>query len=517
MTQPAAPPQPDQVEPTSGEPRDALIFLSGVGGTTGIGPDQTMDGVALRMMTALRRQAQPQVSFRLDAGEIQYGEGNPNFKSRRCTIHKKTGASEQPLIDLYAVDYSTTLTGRYEHRSLLLQTLLSVVTVMNGILLLYRTPWREKKTSAGQTPASAGPPAAMDEDHQPLTSRQKMQLLWALVILFLMSVYTIALAFTFVDALTQIKNPAPPKQVTVDTDKVSAAVKEREAAAADEKTKSARKSSTQSTTPPTTTLPANAVVKYHWGTNYVRHLLRSLIILLTAAGVLTNVNWRQKLKAVATQYFSVYEYINGGAVRVDLRGQLESLLDTVIHQPQKYRKIDVVAFSFGTIVLLDSLFPPTAPDPQWSQVDTIVTIGCPFDLIRTLWPQYFRNRRGSAKSNSPRSWCNIYMLNDILGANFRNDERADVATKGIETFADNTPVSQRPTNNILFEIAPADESGWFMKLVKLYGFQAHTLYWGRGNATEANCFGEIVRCLYGDISAPAGSANTANAAGQAAG
>ena len=69
-----------------------------------------------------------------------------------------------------------------------------------------------------------------------------------------------------------------------------------------------------------------------------------------------------------------------------------------------------------------------------STVKNLVTIGCPFDMVRTYWPNYFINRQ--RQSNAPVQWINIYAPLDVFGSNFRDDDKTDDAEQGIVVGAD---------------------------------------------------------------------------------
>ena len=65
----------------------------------------------------------------------------------------------------------------------------------------------------------------------------------------------------------------------------------------------------------------------------------------------------------------------------------------------RYRRLDVVAYSFGTIVAIDAFFPLQGrPSRVFQDVETLGTIRCPFDLVRTFWPGYLDNRYASMES-----------------------------------------------------------------------------------------------------------------------
>ncbi len=85
---------------------------------------------------------------------------------------------------------------------------------------------------------------------------------------------------------------------------------------------------------------------------------------------------------------------------------------------EPYTSVHIVAFSFGSVVSLDLLFPHSRPGARIGTIKNLVSIGCPFDIIRTYWPAYFKDRQ--KKSNVPEKWVNIYASLDVFGSNYGN-------------------------------------------------------------------------------------------------
>jgi hypothetical protein len=454
---------------------DAILFVPGLIAAGGPGPDQSIDGVARRILAAVENSMRwpDDTTFRMGVSEVKYGGDGSNFRTRVCTAFQKSQSGERAILDFYSVEYGTSLTRDFQARNLLIQSLLSVFTVISGMSLLFASRARERKKDARDAQAAGATSTPAASKGQPLTARQKRQFLWASIILLLISAYTIILIVTLVDAVVHWRPPSSPNEVTVDT-------KQAPKQAADGKL----------------TVPTAGVVGMKWS-HYekLRAPVRSLVILLTAIGLLSKNDWKRKLSSVATQYLSVYQYIRGGEIRPELRGQVESLLSEIARRRPEYENIHVVAFSFGSILVLDSCFPPTTRAMLWDEVETLTTIGCPFDLIRTLWPGYFRSRQ-LADGAAPRKWCNIFMLNDILGANFRNDELARPAEEGIEADASGGKGVRKPDDNIHFEVGVVEDGTSWLNVIELFGFQAHGLYWGHDNQSEANCFNEVVKFLF---------------------
>ena len=55
-------------------------------------------------------------------------------------------------------------------------------------------------------------------------------------------------------------------------------------------------------------------------------------------------------------------YMRLGERRQVLTGQLAALLEHAVQKPEvEYRRIDIVAYSFGTVIAMDALFPVGRP------------------------------------------------------------------------------------------------------------------------------------------------------------
>ena len=100
---------------------------------------------------------------------------------------------------------------------------------------------------------------------------------------------------------------------------------------------------------------------------------------------------------------------------------VRGLLDYIAGK-REYRYVNVIAFSFGSVVAIDNIFPAGwKPVPRTQIINNLVTIGCPFDLFRMMWKHYFDDRM--LLPGVPSCRINVYSPLDILGSNFRDDEK----------------------------------------------------------------------------------------------
>jgi len=166
-------------------------------------------------------------------------------------------------------------------------------------------------------------------------------------------------------------------------------------------------------------------------------------------------------------------------------GHLADLLEHLV-ESGRYDRIDVVAYSFGSLIALDAFFPPgTPPPPVFSQVHTLVTIGCPADFVRLFWPKYYRGRLGPEKL---QQWFNVYSRLDVLSSNFRNDGEIGEATA--------EPVPHKPVNRPYLRGMLGQKLGLFGTL-RFMGLAAHAMYWPTaGTGSDTGCFEIVARELY---------------------
>jgi hypothetical protein len=239
-------------------------------------------------------------------------------------------------------------------------------------------------------------------------------------------------------------------------------------------------------------------------------------------------------------YLYFYYYLGYGYIRPEVAGQPRALIERVAEQTTAvktkqaggtevanqvplYRPVHVIGYSFGSLVAIVSLFPfNQVPPDRYAIIDAFVTIGCPFDLIRTYFKEYpvpgplgspgqdtpspysYFDRRG-ALPNAPRRWLNVYCLSDVMSANFRDDEQVDqpeahvgigLSPEGEQrrraVAAAQGPV--RPENRHFIGPFNAASTTWW-DLLTLYGNRSHAGYWGPGAEVEVNCFDVIVPWL----------------------
>lgn len=197
----------------------------------------------------------------------------------------------------------------------------------------------------------------------------------------------------------------------------------------------------------------------------------------------------------AVQYDSALEYLSFGSRGSALDGQLIALLDHI--EAKGYQNLHVIAYSFGSILALDCFFPANQmPAERVKGISKLVTVGCPFDLIRVFWPQYYADRQ--SPDNLSNHWINIYSPIDIFGSNFRNDAELLAPDKNT-AFRLSGSASKLlcPSQNIVWTSGRSKKGLTTLELLALVGLEAHESYWGNQYESESTAFTMIVSELYG--------------------
>src|SRR5262245_26586004 len=224
------------------------------------------------------------------------------------------------------------------------------------------------------------------------------------------------------------------------------------------------------------------------------HALEAAVLAIGSLGLFRTKGLRDLLDTVASELAAAGRYLSTGQRMKTVQGRLADLLARILEVEPKYDRIHVVAFSFGSLVAIDSLFPKQVAGRQWERVDSLVTVGCPFDFIRTYWPEYFGTREGVL--DKPRKWYNVFAPADILGSDFTD------ATYDAKTGKPTTDVGvqlrdggMRVPEGISYgDSRTLTDLGLWSQLT-LQGFKAHASYFDEAESA-ANCISPIVLKLY---------------------
>lgn len=459
--------------------RDCIIFLPGIGGES---MDQSIGGLARRLAAALDLNAKDNTA--VFYSKVKVVEDLSTCKGDVGTLYRKDDSGDLPFLDIYKVDYRDTLIERYENRNLLVKALLLLVALPGTLMRLLRAILTGKSSK---------------------TRVEKMQLLYALGILSLLVIYVVIL-FSAVWATIQGAGSLS-KDVTVISDRVGTFTQETWQKIRGRESLQPKESPDQKNPIETpieksaSSSPEEAAIN-----GWLR--LSQLIVVLWAAISLflpPKFNFKELISKAAVDFLCLIYYLNLGEQRNSIIGRVELLIDEVLRKSgnelkkgegSPYRNIYIFAYSFGSIVALDALFPAgKKPGRAFQSVHTLVTIGCPFDFVRTFWSDYFGESRDYT-DKVPLRWLNVYSPVDVLGSNFRNDPHAGDADINIRAEQTNSaPNVPAPINVPFTDGLNFSRLSWLNSLT-LIGLRSHSTYWSNTAAPEVNCFNDLVVKMY---------------------
>jgi hypothetical protein len=165
-----------------------------------------------------------------------------------------------------------------------------------------------------------------------------------------------------------------------------------------------------------------------------------------------------------------------------------ALLDGIEFAARRdYGKLDLLSFSFGTIIAADAIFPRRKRNSVWSPplaIDHWITVGFPYDMVVSYLPGYFSGRQ--AATIDVRRWINIVAEDDFLSTRFSDgDGRGIRAGGGSHLRAPDlnpTPVdSERRIT-----------AGWLDAFILLRRIGNHRIYWDDEDARARTCFDRVV-------------------------
>jgi pimeloyl-ACP methyl ester carboxylesterase len=411
--------------------RDAIIYIPGLFHE----PGESVNVVGRNIAAALDSKSPPEFKYTLSPGKDEY-YGYGERATRTVTIARKSAAQETPLIDIYELSYGHTLTDGYEKSKPIAQAfsiLLSLLWNLPRLVRAIRMPSKD--------------------------FTQKLQVAYAGLITLLLGAYMVLLLFTVVATLGDTAiTQAPSNEATVGIE---------ESTGLGDATGDAKE------TP--------------WWLYYPQ----VAVICLTGLGLLTKLDAKQFLSRFSTWYVGAVTYLDQGRSRDNVVGQLNSLLEYIAEKQSevKYKKVHIIGYSFGSIVAIDAMLPQNEPSDRYRTVDTLVTIGCPFDFIRTYWPTYFEQR--VALDGVPRRWLNIYRAADVLGSNFEDEDKSGSTERGVGLKGE--PLPKRPENMMLGGDGGTDK----LAALRLIGFREHSCYWF-DEPYASDAFDLAVERIYGD-------------------
>jgi hypothetical protein len=189
------------------------------------------------------------------------------------------------------------------------------------------------------------------------------------------------------------------------------------------------------------------------------------------------------LASLASEFISANNYVAMGTQMQRIQGELDALVEHIAEKEGQKSRIHLHAYSFGCIIALDQVFPlSNSPTKRMGQMlESIVTVGCPYDFIYTYYPEFYKSRNAALKDKF--NWYNIYSSADALGTNFMKDNRSDAPMYGIGD------TGQLPVN-IRYEVTNSNPFG-FSDFFTLQAFKVHQVYWDH-SALGQSCLRHLV-------------------------
>lgn len=141
----------------------------------------------------------------------------------------------------------------------------------------------------------------------------------------------------------------------------------------------------------------------------------------------------------------------------------------------------LLGYSFGSLVLFETLFPRTTAMRDYEPTHTIrslVTVGCPLDIVRLFRPDYLTGRQARVDV----TWTNVFNEADLFASNLM-DEDDKSEGQGVLQVGD----------QVL-----ATATSWQYTSEKLHlgrlltTFRSHSGYWGE---KRASCLNDVVPIL----------------------
>jgi hypothetical protein len=221
----------------------------------------------------------------------------------------------------------------------------------------------------------------------------------------------------------------------------------------------------------------------------VSRLLEGLIVIAAALSLLIKNDIKRGMTRLCEKVNFTARYVQTGIDQGPLVGQLSALLESIVEKGPKgtpYRQVHLFAQGFGSLLAIDALFPRSVPELRYRSVASLVTIGCPFDLVRAIWPDYYIHRQSLGET--PATWLNVYHPDDILASDFSDKAGADRTPNGVEL----TNLKVRWPRNLII----GAETFSTLHRLSLVGFRLQKRYWNGDHDFDRNCWDAVVRELY---------------------
>jgi hypothetical protein len=453
---------------TPDQAKDAILYIQGLA-------KQPLEQAALRIASAFEAGSlSAGAAYGVSAGrdEELAARTAAKRKSKVFTIQKSNpDGIITNMIDLYEFEYVDTLTKNDKDGNLFSKTLRLAIQLVVNVPRLWGAFVRRKSQK---------------------TLMDRLQFVYASGILMLLVVYLVVLITAAYGTVTQVVSTGRP----VEAQALVQAASNRFGNATQTQVIFAQAQQPSPASVQTDAgSPSSAIVNAAGTlTRLLGRWAPSLVILIAVLEAFYPKLKQQALNA-AFDYNAALQYLSFGTRGTVLDGQLLSVLDHI--EAKGYQNLHVIAYSFGSILALDCFFPANQkPSERVRGVNNLITVGCPFDLIRVFWPLYYADRQSLADLS--RNWINLYSPIDVFGSNFRNDaELLPPDTDSAFSLNGSEGLHLCPSQNIVWTAGRSKKGLTTLELLALVGLEAHQSYWGYQNEGENTVFTMIISELYG--------------------
>jgi len=447
----------------------AILYVPGIHHEN---PERELDILAQKLARALdQHAADGRPTFFVEPCQVPLG--NRTRTGCRLLRRDSAGGAGETVADLFELNYRDTLLEPYRKQN----ALAKILTVMLALaVMLPAACWRWFRPRL----------------RNPLrTTSQRGHVAYALFLLACVVLYLVVLTSAGVKVLlgAAADRPAALTQgdaVTVKATSPGSGPPSLSPAEPAATTNAPAASIPSSWRRPMGRLLAPVEALWHWATGSDSRLF----VLLTSVALLVGPGLRDRIKRSAEQTVALGLYFGLGLRRPQLLGGFDEAIEALGGQAG-YTRCCVIAYSFGSILALDALFPPCERRAaRLDRIETLITIGSPHDLILTYWPRYFDGRHPGHPA--PRSWVNVYLPADVLSSRFNREPGAPPTTSG----SPDAGLAQRPTAELAFLEVQPDERLGFLGWISLLGLRSHSMYWSAEEDQERSCLGLFVAELF---------------------
>lgn len=475
---PAATPGATGAQPTTPWARDAAIFFPPIARSWS---DQDTFDIVRRLQWSMNRVATESARFKSESRQVNVGEGEMSGKDAQVTlftISRTDVTPEQRILDVYPLNYHDRLEGDLSDMPLLKRIMLITWATIVCVLRAIRC-WNATRSKGAK------------EMWQFALSAGGLALLGVYLILLV-----VAMAPDVANVVRTVTGSSTG-QSSAQTTAGSAPV--QPSPTTGQATDQATGSQLQS--------PPGLADRFRAGFAWLSRVFTVVVAALALYSFKIDEAKQFFVKTGEIEY-SIVSYFENDSARNPVLSQLQVLANDIASRP--YAHLYLIGYSFGSLIALDALFPRDQPPDRSfgaAKQRTLVTIGCPFDYIRSFWPEFWSKRHVTA--DLPRQWINVYIRRDVLGSNFRDDTQSGDASHGI-----NSPVTRHdaeaptpstgaggtehpvrmPDRNIRY--AEDRDLGW-TDAIRFIGYAEHLNYWPK-SVSDLSAFDRVIRVTHGD-------------------